>query len=81
MASDPRRRPAPVARTATPPVAALLAPEATSASPETQPDPVAQSLNDIQAQNKVSNMHTNGDNTSEGFKLKFCTVCASNNNR
>lgn len=69
MSADPRRRPAP-AQSAPPP------PPPPPPPAEAQPDSSVQSLDGASDQNAAQEAKA-----EESFKLRFCTVCASNNNR
>ena len=69
MSADPRRRPAP-AQSAPPP------PPPPPPPAEAQPDSTVQSLDGTSDQGTAQQA-----NAEESFKLRFCTVCASNNNR
>jgi hypothetical protein len=69
MSADPRRRPAP-AQSAPPP------PPPPPPPVEAQPDSTAQSVDGVGEQNRAPEAKA-----EESFKLRFCTVCASNNNR
>jgi hypothetical protein len=71
MSADPRRRPAPVSAAATPP------PPPPPPPAEAQPDSVTQGLDGADDQNTSQK----DIKTEDSFKLRFCTVCASNNNR
>ena len=72
MTSDPRLRRQQA--TATPPVPP-------PPPPEPEPDSTRMGL-DGTADDIVPQNQQNGDNVEgDGFKLRFCTVCASNNNR
>ena len=73
MATDPRLARARAARIATPP-------------PPPPPPPPAEPVPDstrlpIHDGNTGISSQSNGAHAEGGFKLKFCTVCASNNNR
>jgi hypothetical protein len=69
MSADPRRRPAP-AQSAPPP------PPPPPPPVEAQPDSSVQSLDSASDHNTAQEAKA-----EESFKLRFCTVCASNNNR
>ncbi|KAG9820886.1 hypothetical protein KCU77_g16510, partial [Aureobasidium melanogenum] len=69
MSADPRRRPAP-AQSAPPP------PPPPPPPAEAQPDSSVQSLDGASDQGTAQQAKA-----EESFKLRFCTVCASNNNR
>lgn len=76
MATDPRRRPQP----APPP------PPTPPAAPEAEPDLLTAGLDgtdDIASRPKLNGKKAGHPTAAEdsSFKLKFCTVCASNNNR
>ncbi|KAG9762121.1 hypothetical protein KCU95_g19333, partial [Aureobasidium melanogenum] len=68
MSADPRRRPAP-AQSAPPP------PPPPPPPAEAQPDSTVQSLDGASDQGS-----TQQATAEDSFKLRFCTVCASNNN-
>ncbi|KAK4982838.1 RNA polymerase II subunit A C-terminal domain phosphatase [Elasticomyces elasticus] len=68
MSSDPRRRPAPVPPPPPPP------------PPDTMPDSTKMGV-DGTSEGPQNGGTANGQQQGDGFKLKFCTVCASNNNR
>lgn len=70
MSADPRRRPAPAAQSAPPP------PPPPPPPAEAQPDSSVQALDG--ANDQDTPQQPKGE---ESFKLRFCTVCASNNNR
>jgi len=70
MSADPRRRPAPAAQSAPPP------PPPPPPPAEAQPDSSVQALDGANDQDTAQ--QPKGE---ESFKLRFCTVCASNNNR
>ncbi|THW83222.1 transcription/RNA-processing factor Ssu72 [Aureobasidium pullulans] len=70
MSADPRRRPAPAAQSAPPP------PPPPPPPAEAQPDSSVQALDGANDQDTAQ-----PPKGEESFKLRFCTVCASNNNR
>lgn len=71
MASDPRRRPIPPPPPPPPPE-----------SDESIQDPGAANTSAIEEQKASDgNLSQESAKPDDVFKLKFCTVCASNNNR
>ncbi|KAG8627417.1 hypothetical protein KVT40_004900 [Elsinoe batatas] len=73
MSEDPRRRRAAAAAASAPPPPPPPPPEATQASPAPQNGQA--DTNGAAPQNEVQK------DDEGGYKLRFCTVCASNNNR
>lgn len=70
MSADPRRRAAPLPPPPPPP-------------PPAEPDSTKVELNskDERSSTPQSVDQAHGQEKEGGYKLKFCTVCASNNNR